>query len=675
MLSIHKARLATVIIALSASALSLVSASAQTTQEVEEDKVEAGLLPQPEAIGDWSPASAMRVKRIGGVSLSPSGLSVLYFTRTANIKDGHNRWDREIFLHQGRSSKAILQDCSSCSQLSWGADDQSIYSLATVDGERGVYRFSLVSGEKTRVSPPNVSIGWYSSAPDNKKIAVAYRDVDENSAFRGPWPGTSDPRPWQLLIADQDKPETYVRVLVDGSVGGFDWSPNGEFLVASINAGSGVDDWRLSELVRIDVRTGDWLPLTNTLSAEWSPYVSPDGRLLAHISTEGAASATLDERLVVRAVDTGDELYRFTVPDGRLSLHGWTADGTALVIDTIAGDRNEIGLVDVSTGSYLSLTPKTLHARGISLAGEEIAFIGQTPEEPPEVWRMAIKESPAQVTSVQPDVTIAVPRTESISWFAPDGLKIEGLLTYPVNWREGDPPAPLLVRLHGGPAFAAVKEFIGGNNFAAHPTAAFAAAGYAVFQPNYRGSAGRGFEFRSANVAEWGQADVSDVLSGVDTLINRGIADERRLGIMGWSYGGYLTAMTITTDKRFRAASIGAGISDIASWWGGTDFKYHVADYFGGSPTEKPNLYAKRSPALLVNRIGDTKILIQHGGKDQRVPPEQAQFLYRALKQQGKSVEFDLYPDMGHSAFDPATRLHILQRNFDWFTDDAMFGR
>lgn len=346
-------------------------------------------------------------------------------------------------------------------------------------------------------------------------------------------------------------------------------------------------------------------------------------------------------------------------------------DQTALTAYLSYINRSEIGLVEARSGAYRTLTPESLHARSISSVANNIAFIGQSSGQPPEVWSQRIGEDPVQTTSIQPDISIAVPHTENVSWRAGDGISIEGLLTYPINWREGDPPAPLLIRLHGGPAFAAVQEFIGDNSFTAYPTAAFAAAGYGVFQPNYRGSAGRGFGFRSANVGEWGRADVADVVAGVDALIKRGIADESRLGVMGWSYGGYLAAMTIVTDDRFYAASIGAGISDVASWWGGTDFKYHVDDYFDGSPLEKPRLYRQRSPALLAGKVADTKVLIQHGGADQRVPPEQAQYFYRALLREGKTAALDLYPDMGHSAFDPATRLDILQRNFDWFSQEV----
>ena len=199
-----------------------------------------------------------------------------------------------------------------------------------------------------------------------------------------------------------------------------------------------------------------------------------------------------------------------------------------------------------------------------------------------------------------------------------------------------------------------------------YPIACFAADGYAVLRPNVRGSSGYGREFRYANLRDWGGGDFRDAMAGIDDLVQRGVADPARLGVMGWSYGGYLTAFTITQTTRFRAASVGAGITDLVSYVGVADIPGFIASYFGGEFWDAPDLWRTRSPVLNVNAV-TTPTLIQHGENDVRVPVSQGYELYTALKRRNVPVTMVVYPRQGHSVEEPKLQLDVMRRNLEWF--------
>src|SRR3989442_12112400 len=186
-------------------------------------------------------------------------------------------------------------------------------------------------------------------------------------------------------------------------------------------------------------------------------------------------------------------------------------------------------------------------------------------------------------------------KTEAIRWRWFGGREIEGLLTYPVGYRPGS-RVPLLTILHGGPPASFTRTFTGGVS--AYPIAAFASPGFAVLPPNVRGRSGYGREFRYANLRDWGGGDLRDALAGIDALVQRGVVDADRLGVMGWSYGGYLTAFAITQTTRFRAASVGAGITDLISYVGTADIPGFIGSYFGGEFWDAPELWQVRTAML-----------------------------------------------------------------------------
>jgi dipeptidyl aminopeptidase/acylaminoacyl peptidase len=285
--------------------------------------------------------------------------------------------------------------------------------------------------------------------------------------------------------------------------------------------------------------------------------------------------------------------------------------------------------------------------------------------DPPEAFVSSVDAvSPHPVTSINAGLPkSSLGETKVVRWTGPGAVTIEGLLTLPAAYLEGT-RYPLLVITHGGPPSAFTQTFIGSP--AHYPIAAFAERGYAVLRPNIRGSTGYGKDFRYANYADWGGQDFQDMMSGVDYLIDKGIGDPERLGVMGWSYGGYMTAWTVTQTKRFRAASIGAPITDLASLNGIADMTTFVPDYFHGEAWEKPEPYIQRSPLYQVKGVS-TPVLLQHGAADTVCPLPQSKEFYDALVKMGVEVRMTIYPRSGHIVRESKFVLHIMQENLDWF--------
>jgi dipeptidyl aminopeptidase/acylaminoacyl peptidase len=297
-------------------------------------------------------------------------------------------------------------------------------------------------------------------------------------------------------------------------------------------------------------------------------------------------------------------------------------------------------------------------------AGSCVGLARESPDEAPEVYVLASDHKSTQQVSAANTALAHLPlgKTEVVRWTSKDGKEIEGLVTYPVNYRPGT-KVPLILNIHGGPAGGFNQDFIGRAGL--YPIGVFAARGYAVLRPNPRGSTGYGKEFRYANYSDWGGKDYEDGQAGVDMLIAKGIADPDRMAVMGWSYGGYMTSWTIGHTNRFKAAAVGAGVINLTSFTGTTDIADFLPDYFGGDFWKEPDAYRKHSPITSVAEV-KTPTLILHGEADERVPTSQGFEFYHALQRRGVPVEMVTYPRTPHGPEEPKFILDIMQRHVAW---------
>jgi dipeptidyl aminopeptidase/acylaminoacyl peptidase len=353
--------------------------------------------------------------------------------------------------------------------------------------------------------------------------------------------------------------------------------------------------------------------------------------------------------------------------DGQPTVAGWSADGKRIYFSEAKGTGTQFYSLDVAVNRIeeIKTTPAVLSAINLNRGGTTFGFVRQTSDTPGDVFVATVSDfTPVQITRVNADLKIpAVGRTEVVTWKSKDGKEIEGLLTYPVGYQNGQ-RVPLILNVHGGPAGVFQQTFIGGRGV--YPLATFAAHGYAILRPNPRGSSGYGTEFRRANLRDWGVGDYQDLMAGVDRVIEMGVADPQRLGVMGWSYGGFMTSWIVTQTPRFKAASAGAPVTNLMSFNGTADIPGFIPDYFGGQFWEVMDLYQKHSPMFQVKGV-TTPTMIQHGDADIRVPISQGYEFYNALKAKGVPTRMLVLPRQPHGPNEPKMQLAAMKANLEWF--------
>jgi dipeptidyl aminopeptidase/acylaminoacyl peptidase len=427
-----------------------------------------------------------------------------------------------------------------------------------------------------------------------------------------------------------------------------------------------VDDWPREDVSIVDIESGAVRSLVASGAAESDPFFSPDGRTVGLAISDDPPTWAFASRLAVVSRDGGPPRTLAVTHDQRPDVLGWSADGKSLIFSETRGTVNRVSAAPVDGGAIVDLTPADVMVDQAALdpSRTRLGFTSQAPDRAPEAYVSTLAPfAPVRVSHAQELPAAALPRTEVVSWTSPDGSPIEGLLTYPAGYAAGA-RVPLLVVIHGGPAGVFVRSFTGGVS--PYPVAVFASRGYAVLRCNVRGSSGYGRAFRHANHKDWGGGDYQDILSGVDALVARGLADPDRLGVMGWSYGGYMTSWIITQTQRFKAASVGAGVTNLMSFAGTADIPSFIPDYFDGEFWDDLETWSKRSAMFHVKGVR-TPTLIQHGEADLRVPVSQGYELYNALKRQGVPTKMVVYPRQPHGIQEPRLQLDSMQRNLEWF--------
>jgi dipeptidyl aminopeptidase/acylaminoacyl peptidase len=307
-------------------------------------------------------------------------------------------------------------------------------------------------------------------------------------------------------------------------------------------------------------------------------------------------------------------------------------------------------------------------AFSLSKDGGTVAFVASTPTAFAEVFVAPVAErlAPSRVTDSGEQIAAWPKHTrEVVRWKSQDGAEIEGVLHKPADFRTGS-RYPLLVVIHGGPTGIS-RPLPYSNGVGYYPIDLWLAKGALVLEPNYRGSAGYGEKFRSLNVRNLGIGDAWDVLSGIDHLVDAGLVDRNRVGAMGWSQGGYISAFLTTRHAdRFRAVSVGAGISNWMTYYVNTDIHPFTRQYLKATPWDDPKIYADTSPMTYIKNAR-TPTLIQHGDQDARVPVPNAFELYQGLRDQNVTTQLVLFKGFGHPLNKPKANRAAMQQNFDWF--------
>ena len=442
-------------------------------------------------------------------------------------------------------------------------------------------------------------------------------------------------------------------------------SPDGKSVAFTTNYTGEVNDYHKSDVWVLEVETGATRPLADGPGGKLHPVWTRDGASVLFVAPLDPALSYSQPNLYAVSATEPSEPVNLTAdfPHDLTGWHGVCTDAAGLVYALAAvGTTTAVFRWDGASWSPVVQNEEHLHDYHVAPSGG-VAYVASSTVDVPELcWLAPGKKRSETLTDLNQDWAdnYLLAPTQIVAWKSPDGLEIEGLLTLPPQAKD-DETLPLVVNLHGGPHGRTVQAL---SPYTAWQT--WAAEGYAVLSPNYRGSEGYGNAFSTANKHDLGGGDAADILAGVDEAVRENIADPERLAVIGSSYGGYLVNWLISKTKRFGAAVSQFGIFSLATDFSNSQAPRWETEYLGGSPWEQPKLYAERSPATFVQDI-HTPVLIMHGDGDPNTFIANSQEMYQALHLLGRTAEFVHYPREGHGFGEPQHRLDELRRILSWF--------
>ena len=666
------------IAALSSSVLALVFLAACVAARAQSDSA-------PSTVP--SIQQAMEMKSVSNPQISPDGKFAAYQVT-------HTDWEQNAFVQQiwlanvsTGQTFALTAGAKSSTDPTWSPDGRWLAFLSSRESSlpnakkdtAQIYLISPTGGEARQITNVETGVESLDFSPDGRHIAFTSPDP-ESDAHKARVKKYGDyhiinsdytmSHLWLMDVPTSDATEFPKPARLtsgqDFTVRDFRWSPDSTRIAFTASKDPALADLATANIYVLTVADKSVRKLLDTGLPNENPVWSPDSSQIAFNTANGNpyffyANSVID---IVSASGGAPKVLTADFDEDARAL-AWSPQGIYFEasqhtyaylfrVDPETQKVTRISAPDKTTGFSFTFTHNFDRVAYESAADNQFAEIYTSPVN---------MFAPKKLTDISAQYAqFHLATREVIHWKSGDGTTIEGILIKPANF-DSSKKYPLLVEIHGGPTGTS-RATRSPDRY--YPTELFAARGALILEPNYRGSAGYGANFRALNVRNLGVGDYADVISGVNYLISQGYVDPKRVGSMGWSEGGYISAFITTFSDQFCAVSVGAGISDWMTYYVNTDITPFTRQYLRATPWSDPGIYKRTSPITYINHA-HTPTLIQQGSKDARVPVPDSWELYRGLQDRGVPSKFILYEGFGHPITKPKEQRAVTQENWNWF--------
>jgi len=635
----------------------------------------------------WTIDDILAARTVSDPQVSPDGRWIAYVVSELNEDKSEYQTDVWLVPAGGGESRRLTTSQQADESPRWSPDGALLAfvserprpggskddtgSKEADEGKRQIWLIHPDGGEAWVLSASKGGVSSFEWSRDGGKMAYLAREPKTEERKKkekdkdDAWTPAMKYAWNRLWVMDVESKKGTQITRGEFHVTGFSFSPDGRQLAIAGQPTPLIPDNYNSDLYLVGAAGGKPTPLVHRRGIDNNPAWSPDGKWIAFVSQD-EATAWYSNTYSCVVAPTGGRPRNLTAGfDERVSNLDWGPQSDHVTFQATQRMATQLFRAHLD-GRVEPITqgPEMNGALSCDAHGSVSAFVRQDSEHPGEVYRLRSPGgSPERLTDTNPWVReLASFKKQRYAWKGADGWDMEGLVIYPAGYRSGQ-KVPLLVNVHGGPAGTQSNTWSATSRI--YPFPIFAQKGYAIFFPNPRGSGGYGGAFRAANVRDWGGRDYEDILRGVDALVADGVADPGRLAICGWSYGGFMTSTVVTKTDRFRAAAVGAGVTDLFSMALTCDIPEFNRSYFESWPWEDPTFYAEHSAVVHAGKVR-TPTLIVHGEKDDRVPVSQGWEFYTALKKVGVPTDLLLLPRAPHGPREPKLLRTVQEWHLDW---------